>query len=234
MFNEPFFLFVLLGGAVVGGGALLYHFVLSARARRRRLLRNATAVRIGQAREGELVKLVGRLRYVGDEAPLKAPLTDRFAAYYEVEVDEHKKRGKHGSWEQIIRERASHPQVWLEGSVSGERALVDLAFAEVELVMDARFSSGTFNDPTPRLEAFLYSHGESSQGWVFNKALRYREGVLEQGERIAVLGRVVVEPDPDPAAAGQQGGYRAMATRLRLVAPEEHALLVTDDPALLK
>jgi hypothetical protein len=230
---DPIFVVVMVAGFVICGGVLLARELFSAQARRRRLLRKATAVRIGDARDGELVKVVGRLRYTGDEDPLQAPLTERFGAHFEVEVEERKSRGKSSYWKQIVRERASHQQVWLEGHVAGERVLVDLAFAEVELVMDGHFSSGFLDDPSPHLDLYLHSHGHASQGAFFNKSLRYREGVLEQGEQIAVLGRCVVEPDPDPTGANQQAGYRGMATRRRIVPPEEHALLVTDDPALL-
>ncbi|PIE19758.1 MAG: hypothetical protein CSA65_01125 [Proteobacteria bacterium] len=58
--------------------------------------------------------------------------------------------------------------------------------------------------------------------------------MLEQGERVAALGRCVVEPARHPAATNQQGGYRSMATRLRRGVPKEHAPLITDAPAALK
>lgn len=227
-----FFLFVMAAG-IIGGGTALWHFVLSPRARRRRLLRRAKGVPIVQAKDGELVKIVGRLHYAEGEQPLRAPLSERFGAFYRVQVEERRSSGKNSYWKEIINERATHQTIWLQGARPEERALVDLGRADVELVMDARYDSGFLNDPSPRLEAFLADHGYSGEGWVFNKTLRYHEGVLEQGERIAVLGRCVREPDPDPRASAADRGYREAPTRLRLVSPADHALLVTDDPKLL-
>lgn len=233
----PFMLVIVGIFAVIVLAAAAWHALFSARARRRQLLRKAKGVRISQARDGQLVKVVGRLHYADGEEPLRAPLSDRFGAFYVVEVEEHK-RGKNERWKEIIRERATHQTIWIVGAAEGERALVDLGVADVELVMDARYESGFFNDASPRLESFLAAHGYGSEGWLFNKylnkALRYREGVLEQGERIAVLGRCVREPDPNPQAGGGERSYREAPTRLRLVPPAQHELLVTDDPQLLK
>lgn len=224
------FFFAVLAGLI---GFLLWRLVFSPRARRRRLLRKFKGVPISQAKDGELVKVVGRLHYAEGETPLRAPLSERFGAYYRVQVEQRRSSGQNSDWKEIINERATHQTIWLQGARPEERALVDLGLADVELVMDARYDSGFLNDPSPRLEAFLADHGYSGEGWVFNKTLRYHEGVLEQGERIAVLGRCVREPDPDPRASAADRGYRDAPTRLRLVSPAEHELLVTDDPKLL-
>ena len=57
------------------------------------------------------------------------------------------------------------------------------------VVFDAKFSSGTFNDPSNRLIQYLEQFGKESTGILgFNKILRFREGILEIGETVAVLG----------------------------------------------
>ncbi len=68
------------------------------------------------------------------------------------------------------------------------------------MVFDAKFSSGTFNDPSNRLIQYLEQFGKESTGMLgFNKTLRFREGILEIGEKVAVLGegrwKDVYEPD---------------------------------------
>ena len=66
----------------------------------------------------------------------------------------------------------------------------------------------------------------------FNRTLRYREAVFEEGEEVAVLGRARWEMDPDPKAEGS--GYRGGAKRLVIEAPEtEGPLLASDDPNTL-
>jgi hypothetical protein len=109
---------------------------------------------------------------------------------------------------------------------------VSLRGAEVAVVKDSHRASGTFNDATPELEAFLAQHGHSSKGWLFNKRLRYKEGVLAAGEIVAVCGSGTREPNPDPSAA--TGGYREQAMRLVLSGNHQAPLYVTDDPSVLK
>ncbi|HWN70768.1 MAG TPA: hypothetical protein VNM90_24170, partial [Haliangium sp.] len=90
----------------------------------------------------------------------------------------------------------------------------------VALVKDAHFRSGLFQDATPALEQFLARHGRQSQGWLFNKNLRYREGVIEAGELVAVCGQ------------GRREG--APAPRLALVASPSMPLYVSDDMATMR
>ncbi|MCK5796066.1 MAG: hypothetical protein KAI47_02730 [Deltaproteobacteria bacterium] len=229
--HTPFYLTLLIVVAVLIG-IVLWKYVLSPRARRRRLLAQYRGVPIAQTEDGELVKLVGLVRYVEGSPPLVAPLSDREGVHYSVEVDQKKSNNTNARWTELIREHATHSEMWIEGPAEGERALVDLASADVELVMDGSWASGFHNDATPTLERFLARHGERSEGILFNKGLRYREGVLEEGERVAVLGRCIRELDPDPRAAGADGGYRSRPTRLHIIAPVKHPIIVTDDAKL--
>ena len=81
-------------------------------------------------------------------------------------------------------------------------------------------------DPAARA-AFLARHGFAATGWWLNKTLRYTEGVIEAGERVAVLGRGVREPDPD--ARPRDTGYRsALPTRINIGGTPEHPVIVSD------
>jgi hypothetical protein len=101
---------------------------------------------------------------------------------------------------------------------------------EAAITIDHERRSGTFNDATTDLEAFLAARGHSSRGFIFNKAIRYREGVVEPGEQVAVCGRASREVDPAPDS-GQVAGYREMPTRLVLTASTAEPILIRDDPA---
>jgi hypothetical protein len=164
-----------------------------------------------------------------DGAPLVAPLTGRPCAYYEAIVEEYRSTGKRGSWYPVIREQQGQDFLLDDGQGT---ARVIMAHASVALVKDTHFRSGLFQDATPVLEQFLARHGRQSQGWLFNKNLRYREGAIEAGELVAVCGAGVHEPDPDPRAAS--GGYREQAMRLVLTARPDAPLYVSDDMSSLR
>jgi hypothetical protein len=192
----------------------------------RRKLSAAPLKKIRDVSQGELVKIVGRIE---PHAPvLTAPLSGRSCSYFEAVVEERVSRKNSTGWRVRIRETDVREFFVVDGT---GRALVEVANAHVVAVQDHHQSSGTFDDASPELEAYLARHGESSTGLLgFNKTLRYREAVLELGEEVAVLGRARWEIDPH-ATSGEGAGYRGGAKRLVLEAPEtEGPLLVSDEP----
>jgi len=80
----------------------------------------------------------------------------------------------------------------------------------------------------------LDAHGIASEGAVGNKTLEFSEGVLEQGEIVAVLGVGSWQDDPDVAPSAG-AGYRDTDAPRRLVmtSPEGGPLIVTDEPYLI-
>lgn len=189
----------------------------------RRQLRNAQAKRIIELADDELAKVVGRARVL-DEA-LEAPLTKRRCVYFVATVEEHRSTGRSSYWKTVIREARGVPFMLEDGS---GRALVDATAARISIDFDGRSQSGTFDDPTETEKAFLARHGQQGQGWIFNRRLRYREAVIEDGETIAVLGAGTREPDPDaPPTDAYRGDAR---TRLRLTSSRKYPLVISDDP----
>lgn len=105
----------------------------------------------------------------------------------------------------------------------GGRAIIETGQSQFAVVRDANARSGTFHDATPELEQLLQSRGESSTGFLgLNKTLRYREGVIEEGERVAVLGRGRWIKD----ASGKR--------QLVISKPAQTMVLVSDHPSTLK
>jgi hypothetical protein len=203
-------------------GVVLAWDSLTLDGRRRRLLGRARRTQIADVRDGTVVKIVGQLSFIGE--PLGAPLSGRRCAYYEATVDESSGRAPI----QLIRERRGQDFILRDDS---GKALVRMDEASAVLVMrDAQFSSGGDADPTAVMTAFLARHGQSSRGLLFAKSLNYREGVLEPGERIAVLGLARWEPDPDPDRGAL--GYRELPMRLVVQASGRVPLVVTDEPSL--
>lgn len=205
---------------------------LSPRQRTLRALRAAPRVRVVDARAGELVRIVGRLR--PRATPLIAPLSGRACASYDLQVDVRRKSGKSSHWSQLFHERAS-----CDFAVEDESgiALVETSSFECAIVLDHHRTSGTFDDATPDLERLLARHGQSSTDlFGFNRGLRYREGLLEAGEEVAVLGRARWEDDPEAGAMapGPTSGYRETARPKRLVIEAaDGPVLASDEPGAL-
>ena len=219
-------LIVLLG---VGAFAL-YSYLYSESARTKRALRKTPRRTIADFSEREPGKVVGTLSYLGE--PLRSPLTGRTCAYYEIHVEEYRSgsgSNSAGAWHTMIKE--DRGQDFSLKDQSGY-AIVNPVGASLAITIDSHTRSGTFDDPTDLERSFLNSHGRDGKAWVFNKKLRYKEGILEAGESVAVLGRGTKEPDP--SGVHQQTGYReASPMRLRLGRSAKLPLMISDDVSTL-
>ncbi|MEM7157678.1 MAG: GIDE domain-containing protein [Myxococcota bacterium] len=215
---------------VVGLFVLIGAWWFSETQRIKRALRGAEMVQIAQYPHGGLKRIVGKLSM--NEEPLVAPLTGRPCAAYEVVLEQLRSSGKSSSWHTVFREIEVRPFTLDDGT---GRAFVEPSEAKLVITRDERSQSGTFDDPTPREQAFLDMYGQSGEGWVFNKTLRYSEGVLEPGEDVAVLGRGAVSFDDRPAQDPHAGGYRqgSQSTKVTLRAGPKDPLYISDDPSTL-
>ncbi|MCP4445970.1 MAG: hypothetical protein GY811_11585 [Myxococcales bacterium] len=212
------------------GGGLLMAALLQSEDGARRLFRRTRSTAIRSFEDGKTGKIVGRLSYLGE--PLRSPLTGRPCAFYEIIVEEYKNHLglTSGGWQRVIRD--AQGQDFLIDDGTG-RAIVDPTDPEVVITIDAQTSSGMTDDPTVREMDFLKSHGFVGKGWVFNKTLRYREGILESGESVAVMGRGTLEPDPD-GANGVTGYRDGPPMRVRLRSSSKRPLLISDDTTMLR
>jgi len=212
--------FVLAIGAVV---ALLFWW-FSADQRAKRAMRGVPKRSIADVVEGERARIVGS---VDVREPIYAPLSGRPCAYWRVTVEEKRSSGKNSYWRKIVDEHEGVDFFLTDGT---GKAKIEVMHAQPVLAHDARGGSGFLNDPTPELESFLAERGHDTQGWIFNKTIRYREGVAEPGELVAVVGTGRWERDPDEKA--QAGaGYReaSMPQRLVMQAPRDGSPLLLSD-----
>ncbi|MGL5890548.1 MAG: hypothetical protein ACRC3B_11720 [Bacteroidia bacterium] len=151
----------------------------------KRGLRRYPQTRIGSFSDGGLGSVKGQV--VASGQLLVAPLSGRKCVYYRVIVEEYRSSGKSGSWYKIIDDVHSGTVLITDGS---GYALINATKSRSHIVADAKYTSGTFNDATPELENFLQQHNRKSTGMLnFNKSLRYKEGILEENEMIAVGGK---------------------------------------------
>ncbi|NVO09463.1 MAG: hypothetical protein HXX16_05825 [Bacteroidales bacterium] len=151
----------------------------------KRKLKKAVGKKISDIVSGEIAKVVGKVEFVGE--PLIAPLSGRRCAYYYVLVEQQKSSGKSTHWDTIIEEEVGGKFVIRDGR---HCAHIDSRNVKSVLVEDRQYSSGYGNDATPELEKYLNKHGQKSEGiFGWNKNIRYKEGVLEEGELIAAMGK---------------------------------------------
>ena len=217
---------LMVGFGVVVAIAMGLYWYFNEHNRTARALREVPVARVAMAKEGERVRICGQLRYEG--TPLVAPISQRSCAAWWIHIEEKRSSGKSSHWHTLVEERDATRFRVEDGSGAALVMVVDLP--KIAIAKDVHLTSGTFNDPAPHLIELLAARGYSTEGWFgFNKALRYEEGVLEEGEMVSVLGMARREPDPDPGEAG----YRERKMRLVLEAPDDGPLLISDDPSTI-
>lgn len=151
----------------------------------KRKLRKATLKSIHSFRNGDLAKIVGSVELV--DPPLKSPLSHRSCCYFHVVVEQLVKSGKNHRWKKIIDVEKHNKYVLHQ---QGSYAYVKPEKLKSYIVQDKNYSSGIFNEPDENLLKFLREYGYESKGFLgINKRFRYKEGVLEKGEKVAVLGQ---------------------------------------------
>lgn len=203
-------------------GSIIYSYYFSRKNIVKRKLKKAPHVPINDFRDDDIAKIKGAMQYVKD--PLIAPLSGRACAHYRIVVEERRRSGKSSSWHTIIEEEQSSNFLIKEGS---NYALLDDKNRKSYLVPDAKYDSGFLNDATPELEAFLNRHGHKSENLIgMNKSIRYREGVLEEGEEVAVTG---TGRWMDATSFKLDLGIDKI---LVLVAPEGSEIYLSDDPSI--
>lgn len=205
---------------VIVGTVFFISFYFSRRNRIRRQLRKLPMKPIGQFMNGDVARTEGHVVLAGNV--LTAPLSKRACSFYYVEVQERRQSGKSSHWHTIIKEELSGDVLLHDGT---HYALVETAMINAHLMLDREFTSGTWNDASPELEAYLQQRGRSSVGWMgFNKSLRYREGVLEAGELVTVSGHG--KWIPRPASLPRVNARQV----LHLTPSGEQHVYLTDEP----
>ena len=217
---------LVVGGVSMGAG-LLARFGFTPSQRIRRALKGVRPTAIAEVRDGRAVKIVGEVAYAGRS--LVSPLSRRSCAYYAVLVQQHAPRsGRGGPWRDLVREERGVDFYVRDGSgVALVRVTERSVWAALVRDRAARTSAILHSDQD--LERLLTERGHSTEGALFRKNLRAYEGVIAEGERVAVGGLARWVPDPDAASPG----YRETGKRLVLQASEALPLFLSDDPRAL-
>ncbi len=206
---------MVIGVAVVVLGVLIGTLLFNRDARIKRALRKAPLVRVADFAEGSTGRVVGKVRMLEEHT---APLSGRPCAHYHLFVQVRRSSGRSSHWVTLINE---HRMVDFVVEDETGRAAVETAGARIAVVKDAKARSGLFNSASPELQALLEARGHSSKGLLgFNKAMRYSEGVIEEGELVAVYGRASYQRQP--------GDSRRT---LVIGPPDQGSVLISDHPS---
>lgn len=216
-------LFIASLGAVSTVGFFAWYF--SAYKRNLRAIRKHACSAIRDVKHGEIVRIEGTMQPL--DKPLFAPISGRPCAHYEVTVAEWVRRQKNSGWSTIAEEKRTVSFSLADGT----------GFAHVEtksfvasVAQDKHLESEAFEEPPQRILDLLRRHGcDLHTLFGRQKRFQYREGVLEPGEALIVVGRARWEDDPS-GAMEESEGYREQRRKQRLVI-EDHDdhVRATDD-----
>jgi hypothetical protein len=189
---------------------------------RRRLFLQHERTLIRDARMGNRIKIVGQLR--GNGPPSSAPLSGVTCLCYQTVV-------------QLSEGEAWGKKIWAEqwpnlfvDDESGS-VLIRMLTAEMSLV---EMRTGWVHDPPPFaarresvgrfLDGYALDNHVLSERVSAKQSVRYKEVVLREGDRVAVIGRPLIELDPTA-----RGVLRGPATRVAF-ADEPGESIVSNEP----
>ncbi|WP_407557074.1 hypothetical protein [Winogradskyella sp. 4-2091] len=179
---------------------------------------------INRIRENEYAKIIGKAKYVHE--PLVAPLSGKKCVYYHVIIEQKVKNG----WSKYAEDKKMQDFFIESGN---ELALINATqankYSRVYLVKDHILKSGFLNDASPLQTNYLKSLNKKSTNLLgLNKTLRYKEGVIELDEVIAIKGIAKWKSLNQPIE-----GY-SYSKILQIFGNEKQKFLLTDMPEALK
>jgi hypothetical protein len=199
---------------------IFFGYYYSKKAKIKRKLKNAELKSIAKFKSGDIARIVGKVEFIGN--PLLAPLSNRECSYYYIHVERKVKSGKSSTWRTIIEEEVSSKFLIKEGD---NYAYINDNNLKCYIVQDKSYSSGFLNDASVNLENYLNRKGYESEGMLgFNKTLRYKEGILEGAEEIAVFGKGVWKNASELSLPEKYGKV------LEITSTNDVAVYLSDDP----
>ncbi len=205
-------------------GVLIYYF--NTKQKIIRILSKLPIKQIGSLKINEFTRFSGKALHVKE--PLIVPISKRRCVFYVMKIEKKKSNGKSSHWDTIVKEEKIQ-EFFLEknGDFAIVRPSQNPKNYMSHLVVDKKANSGTFNDPTPELNALLKSYDIKSENFLgFNKSLRYSEAIIEIGEQITVAGIAKWKSLKEPIE-----GY-SYSKIAELESSDKQKLIITDLPNL--
>lgn len=127
-------------------------------------------------------------KVVGLEDGLISPMSEVPCVYYDFIVEQERSSGKSRSYHKIIDDER-YVKFAVEDSTG--KAIIYMRGASMKFYNDVKTKSDFWNKATDEMDRALGKYGNTSDGWVFEKTLRYKETFLEEGDEVYILGEVV-------------------------------------------
>jgi hypothetical protein len=204
--------------------AMLFLFVyFSEKVRFKRLFKKTPLQKIAYFKEADVAKIVGNVLVI--DTPLKAPLTDRECAYYQIIVEQLVSTGKHAYWKTLVDEEKMTQ--FLIDDNSGGYAYFDSINLKKMIVKDYVYKTNFRNKPDAKLIEFLTNHSIDSKNWLgLDKKIRYKEAILEPGEKFALIAKGVWKKTEE---LGLPSSYYRV---LYLTPSDTQNMFISDDPTI--
>jgi len=181
------FLFFLITVLIVVLLSFLHHLLFNNKVEVKTKLKNANYKKIAHFKNEEVTKIVGNVEFI--DKSLVAPLSKCLCSYYHIKVEQYFYFSENTNWKTISEEEDSIKFLIKDGI---NYALINCENLKSYIVKGKNYSSGFLNNATDGLGAFLNSKNYESKGlFGFNKKIRCKEYILEEGEEIAVYGKGV-------------------------------------------
>lgn len=193
----------------------------------KRQLKKVPLKRISDIQSGETVQIHGTIEIIRN--PLTAPLSGRKCAYYSVVVEHRVTRSRLTSinrfWKTLIEEEKTGFFLIKDGNYYAQVRHGDLL---KHVIQDVSFSD-LFHDATEEMNHFLAKHNERSKGVLgFNWKLRYKEGVLEPGEKVVASGICHWKQAHELGLPAEYGRILEISTA------SDVPSVISDDPELMR
>lgn len=134
---------------------------------------------LSKIKEGDYVKLVGNIVPISEQ--FTSPLTNRKCVFYQVEVDRSLSDG-----ESTIVDEVDYSPFALK--MGEDVVVVQTHGVKWVVAFDKIFRTGLLGKATGELKEILAKYNIKEKSFGFRKSLSFKEGVLRENDKIAVLG----------------------------------------------
>ncbi len=177
------------------------YFAIKYKKQRKQVSSTETS-RISEISDG-FHELKGRI--IALSKPLSSPYDEKSCVYYNFKVEEHKSNGKTESWAGLISDKKMQRFGVHDGSGI---ALIDLKGAKIELKSEDGFNPDVNTDMKSmsysNRERLLKRYGIRSQNGRYERTVRYRESILEEGAQVHIMGETREKDEGRPLFKAQE------------------------------